>query len=288
MTKIEMEIREILSRNKDGSYQTQRDRSKLLRMFIQLLRQLGFNLDSIWQLKGRHINAMLEYWKESDVTAGTLKNRMSALRWLARKLGKAGIIPKSNRACGISDRSYMPERSRAITLDSQMLERIDDPHVAFSVQLQEAFGLRREEAMKFIVASADRGNHILLHGSWCKGGKTREIPILNSAQRDLLDRIHQFVGGGSLIPASKNYDEHKSVFERQTAIAGIGKTHGLRHQYAQSRYLELTGWKAPLAGGKSAKEMTPEERSIDLFARLTISRELGHERIQITIIYLGK
>jgi len=288
MTKIELEIREILSRNKDGSYQTQRDRSKLLRMFSQQLRQLGFNLDSISDLKGRHINALLDFWKESGVSAGTLKNRMSALRWLARKLGKPGIIPKSNRACGISERCYMPERSRAISLDQQILDRITDPHVAFSVQLQEAFGLRREEAMKFIVHSADKGNHIHLKGSWCKGGKVREIPIRNAVQRDLLDRIHEFAGSGSLIPPSKSYVEHKSVFERQTALAGIGNTHGLRHQYAQARYLELTGWKAPLAGGKSTREMSPEERSIDLFARLTISQELGHERIQITVIYLGK
>ena len=54
--------------------------------------------------------------------------------------------------------------------------------------------------------------------------------------------------------------------------------HGLRHAYAQNRYEELTGWKAPAAGGPDSKSLTPEQRELDREARLTISRELGHER----------
>ena len=142
--------------------------------------------------------------------------------------------------------------------------------------------------MKFNVSYADRQDHIVLKSSWCKGGKSRDLAIRNAAQRNLLDRIHQFARGGSLIPASRNYAEHLAIFERQTATAGIGKTHGLRHEYAQTRYKELTGWKAPVAGGKHRHDLTPKERSIDRFARLVISRELGHEREQITANYLGR
>ena len=64
--------------------------------------------------------------------------------------------------------------------------------------------------------------------------------------------------------------------------------HGLRHAYAQNRYEELTGWQAPAAGGPNAKTLTAEQREADRQARLTISRELGHEREQITAAYLGK
>jgi len=55
----------------------------------------------------------------------------------------------------------------------------------------------------------------------------------------------------------------------------------------QDRYEKLTGWKAPAAGGPKAKTLTPEQRETDRQARLTISRELGHEREQITAAYCG-
>ena len=64
--------------------------------------------------------------------------------------------------------------------------------------------------------------------------------------------------------------------------------HGLRHAYAQIRYEELTGWKAPAAGGPKSKTLTPEQREIDRKARLVISQELGHEREQVTTAYLGR
>jgi hypothetical protein len=54
--------------------------------------------------------------------------------------------------------------------------------------------------------------------------------------------------------------------------------HGLRHRYAQARYEALTGWKAPAAGGPSARTLTPEQRLEDAMARQSISHELGHDR----------
>ena len=63
--------------------------------------------------------------------------------------------------------------------------------------------------------------------------------------------------------------------------------HGLRHAYAQRRYLEITGWHSPHAGGPSKAQLTGDQCAVDLNARLAISAELGHEREQITAVYLG-
>lgn len=49
--------------------------------------------------------------------------------------------------------------------------------------------------------------------------------------------------------------------------------HGLRHAYAQQRYLELTGWPCPQAGGPSKGALTGIQRQSDHKARLTISTE---------------
>ena len=92
-----------------------------------------------------------------------------------------------------------------------------------------------------------------------------------------------------MIPSGRSYVEQVKLYERQTAAAGLHKLHGLRHAYAQERYKELTGWAAPAAGGPSSAElMKTGKRDKDREARMTISRELGHGREQITAVYLGR
>ena len=85
-----------------------------------------------------------------------------------------------------------------------------------------------------------------------------------------------------------SYRDQLNRFKAQTARAGIDRVHGLRHHYAQARYVELTGWKAPAEGGPTSKQLSPGQKRIDRVARLTISRELGHEREQIAAVYLGR
>jgi integrase len=156
-----------------------------------------------------------------------------------------------------------------------------------SLRLQRAFGLRREEAIKLQPRWADRGEYLQLKASWTKGGRERTVPIRTETQRALLEQAKQLAGMGSLIPRGRSYIEQLRIYERHTANAGLSKMHGLRHAYAQQRYLELTGWPSPHGGGPDKEALTPAQRQIDLRARLAISRELGHVREQITAVYLG-
>jgi len=77
-------------------------------------------------------------------------------------------------------------------------------------------------------------------------------------------------------------------FKAQCAAAGIHHVHGHRHQYAQERYRELTGWACPAQGGPTKKQLTYEQKAIDRRARFTISQELGHGRESIASVYLGR
>ncbi len=104
----------------------------------------------------------------------------------------------------------------------------------------------------------------------------------------MLDRAHRLAGKGSLIPSSRNYIKQLRIYEGHTIRAGLSRMHGLRHAYAQQRYEELTGWKSPAVGGPSSKSLTLEKREQDHQARIIVSRELGHEREQITAVYLGR
>ncbi|MGH8611657.1 MAG: integrase domain-containing protein [Gammaproteobacteria bacterium] len=104
------------------------------------------------------------------------------------------------------------------------MERIGDPHVRLSLDLQREFGLRREEAIKFIPSYADRGDTLVLKPSWTKGSKERAIRVRTDAQRDVLFRAHRLAGRGSLIPSHRSSVQQKHVYEKQTARAGLTRT----------------------------------------------------------------
>ncbi|WP_236074995.1 integrase domain-containing protein [Teredinibacter purpureus] len=210
------------------------------------------------------------------------------MRWWAEKIGKQNVVAKDNAYYGIAERVFVTNTSKARDLHSELLEKITDPHIKTSLELQKSFGLRREEAIKFRPDYADKGSYIHLKSSWCKGGKARDIPIRTDEQRELVKRAHLLAGKGSLIPSHLMYVQQLRLYEKLTDAAGLSKLHGLRHRYAQERYRELTGWPAPACGGPSHKELEENERLNDRAARFAISQELGHEREQITVVYLGR
>jgi len=280
-------LRQLCRRNRDGSHNTQADRIRSLSLVARQLQEGGFRQMKASSLKGKHVQALVNRWQSENLSTGTIKNRLAHLRWWAEKIGKAGILPKDNTQLGVADRCYLTNVNKAQRLGAG-LGQITDAYVHMSLQLQSAFGLRREEAIKFQPKYADRGDHIHLKGSWTKGGRDRFVPITTSEQREVLDAAHQLAGSGSLIPAHKTYIQQRNTYDGQCKAAGLRHMHGLRHHYAQRRYEALTGWKAPAAGGMPSKEMNPMQRAQDSNARQMISRELGHERTQITATYLGR
>ncbi|MCD9007166.1 integrase domain-containing protein [Luteimonas sp. XNQY3] len=280
-------LRQLCLRNRDGSHATQADRQRSLSLAARQLREAGFRQMRATSLKGKHVEALLQRWQAEGLSAGTLKNRMAHLRWWAEKVGKAGILPTDNTKLGVPERRYVTNESKAKELDGR-LDRITDPQVRMSLRLQAAFGLRREESIKFQPRYADRGDHIVIKGSWAKGGRDRTVPITTPEQRAVLDEAHRLAGLGSLIPSHKTYIQQRHVYDGQCKAAGLSNMHGLRHRYAQMRYEVLTGWAAPAAGGLSRHALSAEQREFDLYARQSISRELGHGRPQITDVYCGR
>lgn len=291
MDKLEYGFNHILGRNRDGSHATQSNRKRMLMMFAEQLKDAGYKTKDMRpsDLKGRHVNALLRQWQNDKVSTGTIKNRMSNLRWLADKIGKADMI-KDNATYGIEDRKYITNVDKSVTLENLNLDSLS-PHIRQSVELQNAFGLRREESMKLTPSYALGGYDpysapvLRIKPSWSKGGRYREIPITTDAQRDALMAALTLAGDGSLIPADRSYKEHLGRFERETKAIGLGQTHGLRHLYAQDRYRELTGFDCPARGG--IFDLTDQQKALDLTARQTISNELGHNRLSVTGIYLG-
>jgi len=288
MRGLNHQLKQLCRHNREGSFGTQNRRERELTLIANQLHEIGFRGMNSHSLKPKHVEGLVRHWLEKEVAAGTIKNRMAAVRWWARKVNRQNVVARSNDFYGIPNRILVTGSSKAKSVSATQLEKVRDQHVRMSLELQQAFGLRREESIKFIPNYADQGDHIVLKPSWTKGGKARTLPIRTDEQREVLDRAHKLAGKGSLIPSNRDYRQQVRIYEGHTLRAGLSKMHGLRHTYAQRRYEVLTGWKSPIAGGPSSKSLTPDQRDQDRQARLIISREMGHEREQVTSVYLGR
>jgi len=287
MRDINYGLKRLVRNSKEGSYATQAARHDILQQAANTLHDLGYRKLRPESLKPKHVEALVTHWQSQQLSPGTIKNRLSHLRWWAGAIGKPAIIARSNDHYHVERRVYVSGEDKARKIDEEKLAKVTDHYTRMSLRMQQAFGLRREEAIKFNALYADRGDKIVLKGSWTKGGKAREIPVRNEAQRHLLDDVRCFAGRGALIPCHKNYVQQMRTYERNTVKAGLDRNHGLRHAYAQERYKELTGWQCPAIGGPKRKALTPDQRERDISARKIISRELGHSRPGIVAIYCG-
>lgn len=288
MKNLNYQLKTLCRQNRDGGFSTQAARSRLLAQMASQLDELGYRKMNAKSLKPKHVEALVELWKGQGISTGSLKNRLSVIRWWAGKVNKPDVVCDDNQTYGIGSRKFVAKQSRAQTLDLRNLAKIPDPYVRMSVRLKEAFGLRREEAFKFQPAFAIRDQRIYLKSSWTKGGRARSIPVTTDNQRSLLVEVRKLANTGALIPQESNYITQLRLYERLTKAAGMGQLHGLRHGYAQRRYRILTGWECAAAGGPTSKGFSRSAKTTDCAARLLISNELGHSREAITATYLGR
>ena len=233
---------------------------------------------------------MVALWKEQGISHDVIPNRLAVLRWWCEKVGRASVMPRSNAEFGLTPRQRVATVSKAITLEEDLLAQVEDPYVQMSLRLQAALGLRRKESLLVQPWQANAGNVVRLEGSWTKGGRPREIPFSWPEQREVLEQAKQLVRfkSHSLIPQDLQYFQQRNRYTAWARKLGLPPLHGLRHCYAERRYAMLTGWSCPLQGGKTQAQLTPEEKSIDRAARQQISYELGHNRLHIVGMYIGR
>ena len=262
----------------------------LVLMGEQLVKQSGYIHMHAFELKGRHINTLLALWNTQGLTPATVKNRLAVLRWWADKVSNPGTLKPTNAHYGIAKRQTVTKVSKTRDLPPDKLDRVRNAHVRMSLELQRACGLRREGSLKIKPHQADHGDILVLQASWTKGGRPREIPILTTAQREVVDRAKALVRfkEASLIPRHLSYKQQLGAYVGHCRRAGLDHMHGLRHAYAQQRFEELAGFACPAAGGPHRQALTPEQREADYDARLVVSAELGHVREAITAVYLGR
>ncbi|WP_346799478.1 integrase domain-containing protein (plasmid) [Halomonas sp. Bachu 37] len=250
-----------------------------------------------------HIQAEVE---KDQLAVTTAQNRISTVNTVFAAL-------RGDRYVKVSPRDYAGPRDNVRTtapaaLDtSRVQSAVTALHeaglhrAAATLELAQAFGVRREEAVKADLdrwsreaAKYDEASKIfrvnVIDGT--KGGRDADRWIeVGDAQRQALANAFAARPDGSanLIAPNERYVD--VAISRGGEIAQgreILKQHGLpgyhdsRAAYACRRYEQITGYPAPAVAGE---RLAP--RDLDRQARETISAELGHGRIDVLVSYVG-
>lgn len=264
-------------------------------------------------LTNRQVQAVANLWAERKLSVATVHNYLSFLRTYAAWIGRPGMVRDVATYFGTDshyvhrERTAKADRSwiaRCVEVEAKIREvTAYDPWVGMQLELCYRFGLRAKEARHFrphvAVISRELANpRDAQHFPDCKqflrvrygtkGGRPRDIPVKTPEQEELIERTLRSVAPGHYVGAPgrtavQNANRFYNVLRRfEITKAALGVTaHGLRHQHANDRYEELAGEPSPVRGGAGVGDA-------DGAARMAVSSELGHGRIEITDAYLGK
>lgn len=269
---LERQLASIMARNPDGSYSTQDKRSDTLMSVARFLHE-KYGLQKWDNLKLKHVTAVIEKWKSEDAGRRSIDQKLSHMRWLVRHIGKANLMPKTNRELGVEPG---PRHTRAgKTISDQTFNKwladLKDERIQAMLHLGRELGLRFEEAALFRPNRDWDGTRIWVKRG-TKGGQPRYLFPYNPRQIQAIERAMALVTGDrGLIPLeARTFKSWAESVYAELRKVGIGREtdmtfHDLRRTYACERMAYL---------------ITVKGMSVQSAAGL-VSRELGHHRTEI-------
>ena len=272
--------------NRQGSFRTKERYYEAFKRFCAYLADT-YHLQKLENISGKHLTSYVLHMQGSGKSASTIKTDLAAIRFFHDKMGRPKYQLPSNdelavelerRRFGGVDRTWSNVEFNKMLGKALAEDRYD---YILALYLARYAGLRIHECFRMDTAAAGRAlreNAITIKG---KGGKVRTVPIneqIALALRKQLERTER--GHKLLVPDGVPTDRAIAALqgfllrhreEVKTPDSDRPMTfNGLRHTYAAEKYRELT------SSGMGA-----------LDAHFAVSRLLGHERPDVTNIYLA-
>ena len=271
--------------NRQGSFHTKRRYYEAVKRFCAYLAD-EYHLQKLSNIRGKHLVSYVIHMQETGKSVSTIKTDLAAIRFFQDKMDSKYLLPSNNELGIILERRRFSQDDRTWSNEefNHMLGRAlseDRYDYILALYLARYAGLRIHECFRIDTAIAEealRENAITIKG---KGGKVRTVTIneqIAVAMKTQLARTNR--GHKLLVPDDMPTD--RAINRLQFFIMANRETiqnsnqshpltfHGLRHTYAAEKYQELVN------GGMG-----------DLDAHFMVSRLLGHERADVTNIYLA-
>ena len=280
------QLDKVFRHNRQGSFRTKERYYEAEKRFCCFLSD-KYHLQKLSNISGKHLVAYVIYMQEQGLSAATIKTELAAIRFFHDKMERTKYRLPSNdelavelerRRFGQKDRTWSTREFNLF-----LATCIADGHEDFAAIacLTWYAGLRIHECFRIDTAIAEqalRENAITIKG---KGGKIRTIPINESIRIELKKMLAVTKRGHKLFVADDELTHtaiarlQQYIYKVRPQIQDEGSTrpmthHGLRHSFAAHTYQELID-----------NGMSP------LSASLRVSQLLGHERPDVTNVYLA-
>ena len=266
--------------NRQGSFRTKERYYMAAKRFCRFLAE-EYHLQKLANVSGKHMVSYVLYLQQEDKSASTVKTDLAAIRFFHDKIS----VPRytlpaelERRRFGQKDRTWTPDEFARL-LELTGAAKREDYLLAF--HLARYAGLRIHECFRLDTAAAEDALRIGTLTVKGKGGKVRAMPVTEEIRKLLQERLAKTARGHKLLvpddlPTDKAITAlQQFLLDHRTEIQDPDDTrpltfHGLRHTYAAEKYTIMR------------KTGTPE-----LDAHFAVSRLLGHERPDVTDIYLA-
>ena len=273
--------------NRQGSYRTRERYYEACKRFCRYLAD-AYHLQKLSNVSGKHLTDYVEYLQDTGKSASTIKTDLAAIRFFHDKDANAKYRLPANdelavelekRRFGGVDRTWSAREFSGM-VNRAFIEGHED--YCCLLYLGRFAGLRIHECFRIDTAIAEaalRDDAITVKG---KGGKLRTVPIEDERIRIGLRRMLKQTERGHKLFVPDGMPTDRAINRLQLflithrgEVADEGREasltfHGLRHTYAAVKYHVLT-----------ENGMSPME------AHFTVSRLLGHERADVTDVYLA-
>lgn len=272
--------------NRQGSYRTKERYYEAMKRFCRFLAE-EYRLQKLSNISGKHLTAYILKLQTDGKSASTIKTDLAAIRFFHDKIANPKYRLPTNaelsvelerRRFGGADRTWS---NREFNLF--LITALNDNHEDYATIacLSYYAGLRIHECFCLDTAMAEqalRENALTIKG---KGGKVRTVPINDTIRIELQKLLAVTPRGHKLfVPDSVPTDIAIKRFQQylifiRPQIQDENRTthlthHGLRHSFAAQTHQELI-----------QQGISPLEASY------RVSRLLGHERHDVTRIYLA-
>jgi site-specific recombinase XerD len=292
-------------RTKNGTrnvgHQTKLTRRHILMRVFAELYELGYKIQEPENLRSAHVEALMKHWLANESGAAIIQNKLCTLRMFAEWIGKSGMVLHTQSYTDDREkvrRSVVAKVSRAWEAKGvdplAMIERAsqEDPRVGLYLRLMYAFGLRLKEAICLKpLRDVTHDGQWLSARDGTKGGRQRMVEIKTDYEKETLQLAQQFTNkrSGTITPPGMELMKAYRQAQRHIRNAGISRdglgvtAHGLRHQYAQRKYEQITGRSSPIQGG-DPKQIDAETHTQACYEVMSL---LGHSRTDVGGSYYG-
>ncbi|WP_338834587.1 Tyrosine recombinase XerC [Moorella humiferrea] len=284
---LEQQIEALRRKSTDTvSYKTQERYWGAFRRFCEFTAE-KFRLQNIRNINDKHIAAYVEKLRSENRSASHIKTELAGIRYCH------DFIPNARHKISPNEKFSLPKRkfggvdrswsAQEYTKMREIALQEGNTRAYHILSLCRNAGLRIEETLRIDRATAEKalrtGNlHVI-----GKGGRERDVAINSEVKKTLAEVISTVPRGQKLfvLASEKTHlvkkEMEKWMEQNRAEAQAPGRErpltwHGLRHSYAKERYNYY----------RNVMKMDK------IAARKAVSAEIGHNRADVTVIYVGK